>query len=244
MPAAAGGENAGELIPPTSTPEPRCAPSTGPTSVQNSGSCPNSAVPSATSRLGVVGCLGVLDDPVAGAALVQLAQVGDHPLERAPVRAHPSDRRDLRAEREDRLDLQRRAHQRLRGADAPAPAQVLERVEAEPDVEALAAAGDGCRAASASVPPRAATLRRRAPGSRARRRRFRCRAPRPRPGWCSSARCARLRARSRTSPTGRPRCGRDDVAAGADERLVAVAGSRPPTAARSSAAAASRCSLA
>lgn len=39
----------GRVIPPTSIPEPRCAPSTGPTSVQNSGSEPKIAVPSATS---------------------------------------------------------------------------------------------------------------------------------------------------------------------------------------------------
>src|SRR4051812_5534462 len=86
--------------------------------------------------------LGVLDDPVRRAAVVQLAQIRDHPLEGAPARAHPAHRGDLRAEGEDRLDPERRAHERLRRADAAAAAQVLERVEAEPDVEARAGAPD------------------------------------------------------------------------------------------------------
>ncbi len=80
----------------------------------------------------------MLDDPAAGPALVQLVQVGAHPLHRPLLGPDFADRGDLAAEGEDRFDLQSRADQGLGGADAPALAQVLEGVEAEPHVEALA----------------------------------------------------------------------------------------------------------
>jgi len=92
--------------------------------------------------LGVFGCLGVLNDPVGCAAVVQLMQVGDHPLEGPSVGAHAADRGDLRAESQDRLDLQRRPQHRPRCSDAPTAAQVLQRVQAEPDIKTLASATD------------------------------------------------------------------------------------------------------
>ena len=107
------------------------------------GSVPKIALPSATRVAASSKALGVLDDPAAGAALVQLVQVGDHPLHRPLLGADFADRGDLGAEGEDRLDLQRRADQRLGGADAPALAQVLERVEAEPHLQALAGLARG-----------------------------------------------------------------------------------------------------
>ena len=51
-----------------------------------------------------------------------------------PDGAHALDRRDLAVDGEDRLDLQRAAEPGLRGADAPAAAQELERVDREPDL--------------------------------------------------------------------------------------------------------------
>ena len=80
----------------------------------------------------------MLDDPVRGAAIVKLFQVALHSLQRAPAGPDAADRRDLAAEGQDRLDLERRAHRRLRGSDATATAQVLEGVQAEPDVQPLA----------------------------------------------------------------------------------------------------------
>src|SRR3954469_3902676 len=91
---------------------------------------------------GVLVRVRVLDDPVRGAAVAQLAEVGDHPVERAPARAHPAHRGDLRAEGEDRLGLEPRPEEPLRRPESAAAAQVLEGVEAEPDVEALARAPD------------------------------------------------------------------------------------------------------
>src|ERR1700693_3215978 len=58
------------------------------------------------------------------------------------MRANAPYRRYLGAEGEDRLQLQRAPEQRLGRADPPASPEVLERVEAEPDVEALAGAAD------------------------------------------------------------------------------------------------------
>jgi len=97
----------------------------------------------AHQALGVFGCLGVLNDPVGCAAVVQLMQVGDHPLEGPSAGAHTADRGDLRTESQDRLDLQRRPQHRLRRSDAPTAAQVLQRVQAEPDIKTLASAADG-----------------------------------------------------------------------------------------------------
>ncbi len=89
-------------------------------------------------EVGVLGRLGVLDDPLLGAALLQLVQVGDHPLDRAAAGADAADRGDLGAEGEDRFDLQGRSDQGLGGADPTAAAQVLEGVEAEPHLQARA----------------------------------------------------------------------------------------------------------
>src|SRR5206468_8680428 len=87
--------------------------------------------------LRLVGGLDVLEDPAVGAVGVALAHVVDHPLERPPPRADPLDRGDLAGDREDRLDLQGCADPRLGAADPPAPAEVLERVDAEPDLQVL-----------------------------------------------------------------------------------------------------------
>ena len=93
--------------------------------------------------VGVVGGLSVLDDPLRGTPRVQLVEIGDHLLEGAPSRAHAADRCDLGAEGQDRLDAQRRAQQRLCGTDPPAAAQILEGVQAKPDVESLPRVADG-----------------------------------------------------------------------------------------------------
>ena len=66
-------------------------------------------------------------------------EVVDHPLAcaRRCVRTRPTGAISV-PKRQDRLDLQRGPDHGLRRADAPALAQVLERVEAEPDVQRLA----------------------------------------------------------------------------------------------------------
>ena len=92
--------------------------------------------------LRVGGRLGMLDDPLARIALVELTQVLDHALDRSGVRADAAHGGDLGAEGEDRLDLQDGPDHRLGGADPTAAAQVLERVQAEPDVQPLAGAAD------------------------------------------------------------------------------------------------------
>ena len=97
--------------------------------------------------LGLLGRLDVLDDPAVGACVVEFLRVLDHALERAPGRAHALDGGDFVLEREDRLDLQRTSEPGLGFADASAAAQVLERVQTEPDAQRLArlahARGDG-----------------------------------------------------------------------------------------------------
>ena len=72
--------------------------------------------------------------PSAPSSLHDRKQV-DHPLERAARGPDPLDRRDLRLDGEDRLDLQRRAEPRLGAGDPPAAAQVLERVDREPQLQ-------------------------------------------------------------------------------------------------------------
>src|SRR5262249_51572382 len=71
--------------------------------------------------------LDVLDAPPVGAVLLARLEVVDHALERAPGGADALDRRDLAVDRQDRLDLQRAAQPRLRGADAPAALEELQR---------------------------------------------------------------------------------------------------------------------
>ena len=83
--------------------------------------------------VGLLGRLDVLHDPPVAAGRPQLAGVVHHPLERPPGGPHPLHRHDLVLEREDRLDLQGSSQPRLGLADPPAAAEVLERVEAEPD---------------------------------------------------------------------------------------------------------------
>ena len=114
------------------------APITGPISETNTGSEPNTCRHSSTRRRAVSGSWMCWTTQASAPALLALVGELDHALERAPARAHALDRRDLLLEREDRLDLQRRAEQRLRGADPPAPAQVLERVDREPHLQRLA----------------------------------------------------------------------------------------------------------
>ena len=106
--------------------------------MQKSGGLPRISSPRPTSQRGVVGRLGVLDDPVGRAAVAEDLEVGLHPGEGAALGPDLVDRGDLGAEREDRLDLQRRAEQRLGGTDPAAAPQVLERVEAEPHLQGLA----------------------------------------------------------------------------------------------------------
>ena len=212
---------AGRVIPPTSTPAPRCAPSTGPTSVQNSGSVPNSSRPSATRRSASPRRLGVLDDPVAGAALVQLVQVRDHPLERAAVRAHAPDGRDLGAEREDRLDLQRRAR------PSPAP-----RRSARPGAGTRACPGrTRCRASRALRRTACSVVLQRSPRPATACREQHQAAEAARAGLpvvhLDAARAARLGEHPRRFAGARAGArepagdvDRDHVATGADERLI------------------------
>ncbi len=122
--------------------------------------------------------LDVLHDPAVRAGVVQFLRVLHHPLERPPGGAHALDRHDLVLQREDRLDPQRAAEPRLRLADAPAAAQVLERVEAEPDPQRPRASRARARRRRPCRRPRAPRRRPRAPAARSRRRRFRRRSPR------------------------------------------------------------------
>ena len=184
--------------------------------------------------------LDVLDDPGVGAVVVARAQVVDHPLERAARGAHALDRRDLALDREDRLDLQRAAEPGLRGADPPAAAQELERVDREPDLRG-ARAPPRTRAATASTSAaRAAPPRRPASATRpiaaAGAARVddldalaaACARPGRSPAWRADS----------TVPEMPPRdVDRDDVAARLDAAARRPRGSRRSTAARSSAAA-------
>src|SRR3954447_6075401 len=86
-----------------------------------------------------LGVLDVLDDPRVVARLHALAGVAAKALERARPCANALDRSDLLLERENRLDLQRRADPGPGAADAPAPAQVLERVDGKPHLQRAAA---------------------------------------------------------------------------------------------------------
>src|SRR5829696_4855386 len=93
--------------------------------------------------LGVLGRLCVLHDPVRCAAVVQLIQVGVHPLQCPLPRSDTPDGGDLGAEGQDRFDLQRRPEHRLCRPDASAAAQIFESVQAKPDLEALAGFAHG-----------------------------------------------------------------------------------------------------
>ena len=232
-PDAAQSAAGAQPTPPTSIPEPRWAPSTGPTWVQKSGSVPKISSPSATRAAASSEAWACWTIQSLGAALVQLVQVGDHPLHRPLLGPDFADRGDLGAEGEDRFDLQGRADQGLGGADAPALAQVLEGVEAEPHVEAVAGlaatasttCGSGCPCAAASA---AARTRQPSP---------------PAPVWPSTT-STRPRQpfvldhprRLAGALVGAGEAGgdvdRDDVAAGFGQRLVARRGSRRPRAAR------------
>jgi hypothetical protein len=77
----------------------------------------------------------VLHDPRIGAVGAPRGQVLDHPLERTAGGPHALDRRDLRLDGEDRLDLERPAEPGLRAPDASAALEVVERVEAEPELQ-------------------------------------------------------------------------------------------------------------
>ena len=94
--------------------------------------------------VGLVGGLDVLNHPPVRPVVVELVGVLNHALEGALGGAHPLDGGDLVLEREDRLDLERAADPRLRLAHAPAAAQILERVDAEPDLQGLAGLLDPC----------------------------------------------------------------------------------------------------
>ena len=104
---------------------------------------PKIAVPWATRCSASSGRLGVLHDPVLRAAVVQLIQVGAHPLQRPAPRSDPADRGDLGSEGQDRLDRQRCPEHGLCRSDAPAPPQVFQGVEAKPHLEVLARVAHG-----------------------------------------------------------------------------------------------------
>src|SRR5215217_6878857 len=82
--------------------------------------------------------LDVLDEEEVGARVAVGLQELDHALERAARRAYALHRLYLVLHREDRLDLQRRADPRAGRADAPAAAQVLERLDGEVDLQLVA----------------------------------------------------------------------------------------------------------
>src|SRR5215213_136054 len=85
--------------------------------------------PAPGDPLGELRRLYVLDEEDVRPGVVLLLQLAHEPVDRAALRAHALDGRDLAVDGEDRLDLQRGPEERLRGADPPAPAQVLERVD-------------------------------------------------------------------------------------------------------------------
>ena len=132
------------------------APITGPISETKTGSEPKTSRHVLDQLLGRLGVVDVLDDPAVGAVGVALAGEVDHALERAAPRPDPLDRGDLLLEREDRLDLQCRAEERLGGADPAALAQVLERVDREPHLQAVAGLLDPRPSTSSPSPPSAA----------------------------------------------------------------------------------------
>ena len=107
------------------------------------------------------GCAG---RPSRRLRVVELVHVLDHTFECASGGAHALDGRDFVLHRQDRLDLQRAAEPGLGFADAPAAAHVLQRIQAEPDLQRgarLAARGrDGILSApSRAAAPAASTSR-------------------------------------------------------------------------------------
>src|SRR3954453_9770557 len=88
--------------------------------------------------LGDLGDLDVLDGERVAAVLAPLLEMCDQAIEGAARGAHALHRLHLTLDREDRLDLERRADPRPRGADAAAPAQVLERVQVHEDLQVVA----------------------------------------------------------------------------------------------------------
>src|SRR5262249_15234973 len=87
---------------------------------------------------GLIWRLDVLYHPAVGTLAAQLARVVDHALEGPAGGAHALDGHDFVLQREDPLVLRGPAQPRLRPADAPAAVQVLQRVQAEPDLQRLA----------------------------------------------------------------------------------------------------------
>ena len=212
-----------------------CVPITGPISETNTGSDPKISRPRCDQRLRLVGVVRVLHDPAVAPVRLHLLDQRHQALERPAAGAHPFDGADLRLQREDRLDLEGRAQPRLSAADAPALAQVLERVEREQELQLC--------------------TRLPAPAPRPRRR--------PRPPLTAAAAASSIRpsapqavsesttcTRSAASPSCSRACSRrahgagqatgqvdrDDLMAGVDQRLDRPPGSHRSTAATSSAA--------
>src|SRR5271165_1361509 len=84
---------------------------------------------------GLLGRAGVLHGPAVASVASHLTHVLHHALECTTCGANPLDGRDLALEGEDRLDLEGAPQERLGPADATTTLEILEGVEAEPDVE-------------------------------------------------------------------------------------------------------------
>ena len=80
-----------------------------------------------------------------------------HALEGTARRAHALNRRDLLAQGQDRLELQGAADPGLCLADPPATLEVLQRVDAEPDLKRIPCLA-GARAAKAQAGPEPASI--------------------------------------------------------------------------------------
>ena len=229
-------------MPPTSIPEPRCAPSTGPTSVQNSGSLPKIALPSATRRSASPGACACWTTQSLAPRCVQLAQVGDHPLERPAVGADPADRCDLGAERQDRLDLQRGPIIACAAPMRP-PRRRYSSVSRQNQMSSVSRARATAARISSRPPPCSGDVGRghhqaaEAAGAGAPVEDLDPAGPLPRRA------AVPLRGRSRRFPTGRRRCGSERMSWPASSSGRSRRRSRRPRAARWSAAAASRAAV-
>ena len=125
--------------------------------MQKSGPVPKIACPSATRRSASSGAWACWTIQSRRAPLVQL-DAGRRPSARTPatcVRTRPTGAISVPNVRIG-LTFSAAAEHRLSGADPAAAAQVLERVQAEPDVEALARLGDGLDHPSRLAPSAAA----------------------------------------------------------------------------------------
>ena len=196
---------------------------TGPISETNTGSRAEDLAAALDEALADLARLDVLDDP-GRRAVARGASAGSRPSARTRGRSVRTRSTGVISSSIVRIGLIFSAlpSQRLRGADAAAAAQELERVDGEPDLQSLARAraSRARRPARRSPPPRAAaaaaSTMRPMPAAGAARvddldraAARRARRARPRPG-----------ARTRGAGDAAGEVDRDDVVAGLEQRLV------------------------